>query len=345
MVFHGTSDDDVYRKLLHVARYWHTNSMKEMPNSKMSRRAFWTGAAALVATGAQANVESSPRPQPRPEDLLEPEAEKVVDWARVLELYEPFNEWLEKRIDHFSNELSHILDLGSEITVGDTAKRSRMEYLRTALRVEQFDAVAATELRRLLPAKAMAESGLNASLVSATGARGILQMMPGTWAEHARSANANVLSLREQVYATDSYLEQVRRTFELHAEAPLDTIREVFFAGQKEPFLKDFYVPLVINSFNAGAGTMLDVVRAFAAEFPSSIEKQEKLGENGVMPQGKDVYALMALVANEYDFSPNYGEQSSEYVRKVYAARAVLDNDLNEVERVLLLGQEDVETT
>lgn len=319
--------------------------MKEGYKDNMSRRSFLAGSAALLATGAEANTSSSVRPRSRDESkLTEPSEEmSVVDWEAISRDYIGFEDRVAEKITTFVNGMKTYKDFGGEITVGDPDKRTRLEYLATALELPNFHPLASEELKRLLPAKAMTESGLDASSKSDVGAKGILQFMPETWKEHACSENANILSLRDQVCATDSLLEQIRRTLNNSCMESFGVISEVFFAGDVEAFIKDFYVPVVINCFNAGAGTMRAVVNGFAEDMATSIEKQKKLGTQGVHVYGKDVYSLMAHAAPERAYHKLYKEQASDYVIKVFAAREALDTSLTESERLALLGELDVE--
>lgn len=306
----------------------------------MSRREFLTGGTAALSAAAWPRQVEADAPEKSIQPEARPTAESEADfYERFADTFTSFNEMMIVRAETFISVLETALPFGFKETVGDEKLRTRVEYLRTALQLSNFDPIAAAELRKQLPAKALVESEWDASKESSAGARGILQFMPGTWAEHARSEEANILSLVEQVYATDSLLEQIRATLENRHHADLATVKTMFFADDDESFIRDFYVPVVQSCFNAGAGNLGTVLSNFAGEFTSEHDRNEKLAVHGLHPEGKDVYALMTQLEREKDWDPQYGRQSIGYVYKIYGARLAIDTVLPEGARAMLLGE------
>ncbi len=319
----------------------------ESESVDLDRRNFIRGSAAALATtavglnpdSAEANVETSPRPQPRPETETKLTVEEVIE--NIDYEYETFADAVAAHLEHFKRDLPYILEKGKKITLGDKEERTRLRYLREALELPKVDVVVEETIRRFLPAKAAAESSLSADRESSAGALGILQFMPETWKEHARREDANILSLVEQVYATESLITQIDRTLQNKCADALFTIKEVFFAGDEESFNRDFYSLVIMNAFNAGAGTMSSVVNEFAKIFPDTTQVTQVL-EKGILPYGHDVYKLMAHFGFKLKFHEEYGPESSNYVIKIFAAREVLDRYLTDEQKLALLGPEEL---
>tara|TARA_B100000508_G_scaffold138219_1_gene133904 strand:+ start:1399 stop:2277 length:879 start_codon:yes stop_codon:yes gene_type:complete len=254
------------------------------------------------------------------------------------EHFTPFDTRVMELAGDFVHELETAISYGMRATLNDPQARTRVEYLRTELQLPDFDPVVAAELRKLLPAKALVESNWNAGLVSGSGARGILQFMPGTWAEHGN--DGNILSLRDQVVATDSLLRQIHFTLQSDRYRPaLDRIEAIFFNGDRESFLRDFYTLCVQSCFNAGAGNLGSVLEGFANEFRRADDVHRKLSAHGLSVAGRDVYALMTQLERLKDWDPQYEAQSINYVYKLYAARAAIDQGWSPGLRQQLMGE------
>lgn len=308
----------------------------------VSRRRFLTGsvvaALSLLPKSAEANTSTSIRPEPRPEDLMLSFEEKIdhaIDTlANEYEIYEETIEQLSKR---YSIELPSLLKYGQKITIGDPQKRTRLQYLRSALMLPQVDPHTAEEIRALLPFKACVESRLVGDVKSNKKARGILQFMPETWKEHARTPDANRDSLVEQVFATESLITQIDKRLEHICSDSLETIKEIFFAGNEEDFQRDFKTLADINSFNAGADRIAKLINSFARVFPDS-SKVGRVYDQGVIPQGKDVYKLMTHLFSKVSVDSGFGPQSSTYVWKIFAFKKMFEDNLEPSEREALFG-------
>lgn len=314
----------------------------EEPKSQlnMSRRGFLGGLAALVTTPSSADVI---RPRLR-EDAVKFEEEEKLREQEVIEslpkTFTTFEERVAFFLPHYTTELPHMLKFGGLQTNGDPEQRTRLEYLREALVLPHFPGVVREKIRHVLPAKAFVESGLDANRVSSDDAKGVLQFTKGTWQEHAPSAEADILSLIDQVVATDNLLEQIRRTFENQCNEALGVIKEVFFAGDEDSFQADFLTFAILGSFNCGATTMSTLIQKFADRYPNTHAVAELL-QAGIYPSRKDVFALMTYLGKEMRWNEFYGKESYEYVFRIGAARSVLDA-LPEEERLVFLGEADV---
>lgn len=315
----------------------------------MTRRGFATGAFALGATtvlGATARAESAAAPetsripQPRPEDIAAAGSEALAAERRAF--YEEFAatfknaaELTVEQSEQYLFELPQITENGGDVVAGDG--RTKFEYLRTALQLPHFEATAAEEIRRLLPALGVVESRMRSGEVNpGSGASGILQFMHATWEEHGEG---DILDIRNQVAATDRLLEQKRRTLENQCQDELDAIEQIFFLNNRESFLRDFYGPLILSCFNAGGGNVRNVVIGFCNEFVDRTNVEKYLVANGINPTGRDVFALMVQLEEQKNWDNQYGPEAREYVFKVWGARQTMEVGWTEAQRAYLLGE------
>jgi hypothetical protein len=244
----------------------------------------------------------------------------------------------------YTRELPHALPYALKETVGDAEGRSRLEYIETAFSLAGFDPYARRVLSRHLAAKAFVESGFNADAESQVGARGVLQMMEETFAEHARTPDANIQSLVEQVHAADNLLEQVRQTFDNRCREAFDGILAYWFAGDQRRFTEEFYIPCILSAYHAGATRVAEVINAFAQHFldPDRIVAMEA---SGIGNERYDVFFAMTHLVGTLKLVPGYGPDSQAYVPKILAAREVLDAAREDGELMAALGaaREDTE--
>lgn len=281
------------------------------------------GAAAVAGTlpnDVEASApENSLRPRLRPERSMSHEA--LVQWESVLEDYASMSERLAARMPHFVRELPHIVEQGLVMVPNTNPPKTRLDYLATELRLPRFNEELAELLQRLLPAKAAAESGLDPDVVSSAGARGILQFMPRTWREHG---SGDILSLSNQVEATGSLLNQNRLVFNNRCQDAFGFVQERFFNGDESAFCRWFLLPSMINSFNAGAGTMSSVINGFAEDCATR-NIGSLLEQSSVQASNLDVYGLMSKVAPARGYHRLYRHETSQYVVSVLAAHFVLE--------------------
>jgi hypothetical protein len=306
-----------------MEKFRSTNVHNEQVNEERRSVVFGLGAAAVAAAlpnKVEARApEHSPRPSVRPERSMSSEA--ITQWEAVLEDYTLMLDRLAARMPHFVRELPHIIEQGLVMVPGTNPPKSRLDYLATELRLPRFNVELAELLQRLLPAKAAAESGLDPMVVSSAGARGILQFMPETWREHG---SGDILSLSNQVEATGSLLNQNRLVFNNRCQDAFGFMQERFFNGDESAFCRWFLLPSMLNSFNAGAGTMSSVINGFAEDC-SATNFDSLLQQHNVQPRNLDVYGLMSKVAPARGYHDLYRSETSQYVVSVLAAHFVLE--------------------
>lgn len=176
--------------------------------------------------------------------------------------------------------------------------------------------VAQEELRKLIPGLCMQESGFNNDLTSRTGARGIFQFQPVTWAEQG-GAPHEIQSLRRQVELAGKYLSGLY--WQVQHFAGDEAMAILKRTHNEETLARDVLVPLTINSYNAGASRVGAAVR----EYFDRAENREK----GL--SGKDLFIDIANFARRAQEGKlrAYGDDAREYVTRIYGnARALAAN-------------------
>jgi hypothetical protein len=212
---------------------------------------------------------------------------------------------------------------GQRAVVG-AEEYSRIEYVRNFLgRNTTLPEAIIAELSRIGPGLAAQESRFDNSSKSPVGARGIFQFMPATFKELGYS-EADFLSLTKQVEAAGEYFQRAYRSLYQRSGDALQNIRAEFFDND-ELFAKEFIVPILINSYNAGAARMAAVVTWFNKRYPNG-EAFRARGSS--VPKGYDVFKVMSLKAQAYEgggLIAGYGSDAGGYVPRIYAFASLLE--------------------
>ena len=194
---------------------------------------------------------------------------------------------------------------------------SRIEYIQKAIEFTPWDEekqtgvppVVAEELRRLLPGLGAQESRFDAARVSRSGARGIMQFMPKTWASYGGKPE-EITSLKRQVEIGGPFISDLYRQLRVHVGEETLSVLQSRFASE-EDFLRQAMVPFVLNSYNAGAKRMSEAIKHYAEKTPVT-----------KMPNGPELYIAIANFAeqsNEGKYLARYEKEQREYVPKIYA--------------------------
>ncbi len=100
-------------------------------------------------------------------------------------------------------------------------------------------------------------------------------------------------------------------------------IQTEFFHGDTEAFERSFLAPVLINSYNAGMGTIAKLVSWFALTYGTQDKTVGLFGQEEIL-SGHDVFAAMAKMAEKEEAVPLYGSDASAYTFKVYGAALCL---------------------
>ncbi len=202
---------------------------------------------------------------------------------------------------------------------------SRKQYVTEAISFTEWNdseqsgvpPVVQAELRFLLPGLCAQESKFNAGLTSKSGAKGIFQFMPATWAGYGGTPE-EYTSLTKQVEIAGQFFSDLYGEVLHHVgEETLQKVRPLF--ADDAAFQKDFIVPLMINSYNAGSARVGEAARLFIAT--RSIEE---------LPTGKELFLAMAKFAEsseDGEYLDAYGQHAREYVTRIYAQAEVLRDE------------------
>jgi hypothetical protein len=195
---------------------------------------------------------------------------------------------------------------------------SRLEYVEQHMKfADDLPPAIAKELRRIVPGLCSQESKFNNGLTSGSGAQGIFQFMPETWAHYGGKPD-EIASLRKQVEIAGAFFSDLYSQVRTNIGAGGMRFLERFFSDE-ESLQKDLLVPLMVNSYNAGAARMAEAVRLYIENTPVHD-----------MPKGKDFFiavadfAKAAKVANRGRYLTAYGKDAREYVPRVYAQAETL---------------------
>lgn len=207
---------------------------------------------------------------------------------------------------------------------------NRLEYLRTNFHIpnknmphELKDALETVILG--IPGE---ESRFDDTVVSSADAHTAFQILPSTWEGMGyppfSSYEDGVPPYHLQVEAFGRHIGNIYN--EIHTpetSAQLDQIQDYF--NSEADYHAYFLVPLIINAYNTGGGTMRAAVSAFVAS-PDFMDMK------GVTFEGYDVFDRLRQVAYESDEGAlaNYQEWSMQYPVSVMAYARVFNEAFGE---------------
>jgi hypothetical protein len=212
-----------------------------------------------------------------------------------------------------------------ETPVSDHPDKTRLEYVYENFGSILYQKLPAEIAEVLVPAAVgipFQESQYRNTLGSRTGAKGIFQFQPKTWPDFNKNPD-EILLLSAQVEAAQNKLIQIINYYIRRNPGDMAVIQREYFGGDRKAFLEEFFVPAVINGYQAGQGTISGVMEWFAEAYASKEKLQKKVGEyQGQM--GYDVYLNMIRLYEDRSPTDSVGEETEEYVLGVYAGASLL---------------------
>ena len=208
-------------------------------------------------------------PLPKAESIFSKETEPRFAKSEQFqkELTERVGWWSSNKRDHFMSSLK----LANQPVVGaDTM--SREDYIRSQVVFEEHPTwgslpeATQAEIRRLLPALAVQESGYHNGLVSKDGAVGILQQIPDAIAHLSNYSVEEVQqSLKKQVEIAGKYFINARYVmfdsdkYGIGESAKAELLRR----HSQEEFEKEFLPLVLVNGYNVGPAGMAREIKEY----------------------------------------------------------------------------------
>jgi hypothetical protein len=140
-------------------------------------------------------------------------------------------------------------------------------------------------------------------------AKGIFQIMPKIWERYGGEPGAEK-SLKAQVEVAGKLLSDMYRQLQDRmGEATMTELREHF--PSERAFQKEFMLLALLNSYNAGDGTVAEAITRYLADTDPADR-----------PQGKDLYAAISDYAHLKDdgYLRYFKDHSRNYPYQIIAA-------------------------
>ncbi len=204
---------------------------------------------------------------------------------------------------------------------------TRAEYIREFFATHMDETIPLTvrqETARLAVGLAMQESGFRNNLTSPAGAMGIFQFMPRTLEDELGGEREHIRSFEDQIKFAGEYFSRIytRLMGNERIRPSLDFVKNNYFAGDEEKFYREFLVPLMINSYNAGSSRMGSIVVSFATLDVASVNtKAQGIGAYGVYAE---------LIQHGLEIGGGYGPDASGYVPAVLASASIMTSTESE---------------
>jgi hypothetical protein len=318
------------------------NRKKENAPEKMGRRRFlglFSGALTTAAIGGTAGLsllkekpDESENKEVPPKDIdARYDADDIEDLLQSEERTASFEGVTNSKLfiteivseaDRYDRELPVVLKFAKVATTKDPEGRSRMDYVREMLHAEGVPETAMAEIKKQMVGLAFEESRYDASRESEENAKGTLQIVPSTW-EDLSNEGESVLSLVDQTRVAGELFAQTYAHLQNTVGDELMAIEAEFFHGDSDAFEQCFLAPVLINSYNAGMGTMAKLISWFARRHGSQEESIGLLGQDKKL-SGYDVFMAMAKRGEAEVPVRAYREDASAYTFKVYGAALCL---------------------
>jgi hypothetical protein len=222
-----------------------------------------------------------------------------------------------------SGEIDQLVDLMhyyAAIPASETDSRNKITYIEQELTFTEpgITPFMASELRSLIPALCAKESLFKDRKPNEDGAQGIAQFKSNVWEKLGLGEYGKSQPFTKQVEAIGLQFGQIYRELVMNdrVNEMLAQIESLFVS--RASFEQYFFVPLMVNSYNGGAGRMKEVVKALMENHPI-----ETLREKFAPIDGMDFFFAMTrfAVRNGVD---GYIEESPNYNGYIYALRDVL---------------------
>ena len=201
----------------------------------------------------------------------------------------------------------------------DAEGRDALSILRLETNFTQLSPRVEEEFTPFLIGIAAEESRFDVSKTSKSGAIGLMQTMQRTVEGYKSEHNLPHLdsrNLSDQLPVSVNHIETSYLEFTEKLDIELAYITDVYFDGNRASMERYFLVPLMINSYNAGQGRMIEVVQWFLDAYPEPQSTTELLKTEKPL-SGYDVFFAMVYQCAKEKGVDGFGQETSVYVTKV----------------------------
>lgn len=182
---------------------------------------------------------------------------------------------------------------------------SRVEYIWRFIGkdISVKDMSARERFIDLAPALVAQESKYENDLTSSAGARNLMQIMPATRAGLGYDEQ-ELKYLRTQVTAMGRLFSEKYSTLEKNKYAR--QLRDVFFTGDNEQYIREFLVPATLTSYNAGPPQIKSLFEWFSKKYPSR-DAYEAI--HGALPAELDAGFFLAMLKEAFEQKKTNGKK------------------------------------
>lgn len=181
------------------------------------------------------------------------------------------------------------------------------EHVADSMNIPEPELV--SELSRLAPALIGQESGFHNQLTSSAGATRAAQFMPDTM-KGLKVTAEDLTYLRNQVEVMGKEFTNKYRT--LANSATMKLFEQDYFPGNHGAFVRDFLLPVLFTSYNAGQGRMLEVVLKFMEKYENIQAFEAKHGKLAVPPGRELALTMFSEIAADGSVD-RFGKEASSY--------------------------------
>jgi hypothetical protein len=237
-----------------------------------------------------------------------------------IEMLHVYQDLMKPSYEDYENKAEMVERYAAEVVPGDPAGRTLYEVVLNDVPLDNLPESVALQMKRLMLGIAAEESRFNKKKKSPQDARGVLQTMEETedgYREKHGLESLDPTDILMQVGVAGMHIETSYRELFNSAGEDLAYLKEHFFKNDETAFETCLVVPALVNSYNAGARRVAEVITWFANEVRAG-RLAEHLPSNSTTPAGFDVYMVMVHACAEKKAVKRFGPDASQYTEKVY---------------------------
>ena len=170
-------------------------------------------------------------------------------------------------------------------------------------------------LKAVLPGQIAQESLFNPEAVSTAGALGPLQIMPATWTQYA-TADMDIKSLSDSLIVAGQYYTASYEFMTKNLATEFSLIMTNYFNGDHQAFVEHFFIPFLVNGYNAGDGNMRKEGEWFIREYDNPQHLADTFNQ-GQRLQNKDIFFAFSELAARSEINSGYKTYAGAYEKEI----------------------------